>query len=358
MPKHLAHRLAIAATTSMLVLFLAATPIGGQVGQPGSAVEAGPGFAAERAALLDALVAKWGPYVQSTFGADVDMWRERLTLQFAKGDETNLREALRRDSFEGAMATLVGRGDRVSDAEISKASAADGLKSSSFADVLGSLGADLTYTPVTPCRVIDTRSTGAGAIAANSTRSFVSINASNYTSQGGSATNCGTLGVSATAVAVNLTAVLPTGPGYATVFPFGTTQPLAASVNYTTGAVVNNTVIAQIPNPLASFDFTIYTAAQSHYVADIVGYLAPNFATALQCQETANTDVIVAAGGTANAVAPACAVGYTQTSTNCESSTWQMPFVFFQSGTCSAQNNSTGTATLRASRTCCRVPGR
>ena len=87
-----------------------------------------PGLRTE-ALSLDALVAKWAPYVQSAFGADVDMWRERLTLQFAKGDETNLRAALLRDSFEGAMATLVGRGDRVNDAEILKASAVDGLKS-------------------------------------------------------------------------------------------------------------------------------------------------------------------------------------------------------------------------------------
>jgi hypothetical protein len=32
-----------------------------------------------------------------------------------------------------------------------------------------------------------------------------------------------------------------------------------------------------------------------------------------------------------------------------------MPIVFFNGGTCSARNNSTSDATLRASRTCCRV---
>lgn len=117
-------------------------------------------------------------------------------------------------------------------------------------------------------------------------------------------------------------------------------------------------VVAQIPNPLASFDFSIYTFSQSHFVADIVGYFAPNVATALQCLTTSTTETPVAAGATANSVAPACAAGYTQTATNCESSTWQMPFVFFSGGTCSAQNNSASAATLRSSRTCCRVPGR
>jgi hypothetical protein len=224
---------------------------------------------------------------------------------------------------------------------------------------LGALGNDLVFTPVPPCRIIDTRSTAAGAIAANSTRSFVAINSSSYTSQGGSSTNCGTLGLSATAVAINLTAVAPTNAGYATAYPFGTAQPLAASVNYAAGAIVNNALIVQIPNPLSSFDFTLYTFAQSHYVADIVGYFAPPVATALQCVETANTDLpIAASGGTGNAVAPACAAGYTQTATNCETTSWLMPIVYFQSGTCSARNGDTSSQTLRASRTCCRVPGR
>lgn len=77
---------------------------------------------------------------------------------------------------------------------------------------------------------------------------------------------------------------------------------------------------------------------------------------ALQCVDSGQTVDNVSAGATRNTTAPACPVGYTQTATNCESSTWQMPFVYFSDGVCSAQNNSSGTAQLRASRTCCRVP--
>ncbi|MBK7660214.1 MAG: hypothetical protein IPJ28_14245 [Betaproteobacteria bacterium] len=224
----------------------------------------------------------------------------------------------------------------------------------------GDLNQDLVYTAVQPCRIVDTRSTAAGAIATNSSRSFVAINASNFASQGGSATNCGTLGLSATAVAVNFTIVSPLNGGYLTVYPFGTTKPLAATVNYlATDVVRGNFAIVQIPNPLSSFDFTIYAATQTHVVADIVGYFAPPLATALQCVETANTDLVIGPnGGTGNAVAPACAVGYTQTATNCETTSWLMPLVYFQSGTCSARNGDSTNQTLRASRTCCRVPGR
>jgi hypothetical protein len=223
----------------------------------------------------------------------------------------------------------------------------------------GDLNQDLVYTPVQPCRIVDTRNTAAGVIAGGASRSFVAIAATNFTSQGGSATNCGVLNAAATAVAVNFTVVNTLGAAYITVFPFGTSQPLAATMTFGLNDLRSNTAIVQIPNPLSSFDFTVFAAAGTHVVADIVGYFSPPLATALQCVETANTDLAIAGnGGTGNSVAPACATGYTQTATNCETTSWQMPIVYFQSGTCSARNNDTTTQTLRASRTCCRVPGR
>jgi len=312
----------------------------------------------ERQDLGRTLTSKWGLYVQRMYGVQASVWTKRMSSNLAAADINNLRNAVGRDTFEGAMAELGGAGAKLTDERAIDVLAAADAKGPTPKS-LGALNNDLVFTPITPCRIIDTRSTAAGAIAANSTRSFVAINASNFTSQGGSATNCGTLGLNATAVAVNVTAVTPSGAGYATAYPFGTAQPVAASVNYTAGAIVNNALIVQIPNPLSSFDFTVYTFAQSHYVADIVGYFAPPVATALQFVDTANPVVSsIVAGGTANPVAPACAAGYTQTATNCESSSWLVPFVFFHAGTCSARNNDTTPQDIRASRTCCRVPGR
>lgn len=339
----------------------------GAVARPVSSAKAGIGALSpeQRGELARQLVLKWGNYVSRVYDVPVHTWSARMVPNFASADPTNLRNALKRDTFEGAMLELSGSGQRVADADVVDRMARASLDKSmpdgmvaAAGKTLGALSNDLVYTPIQPCRIVDTRSVAAGAIAANGTRNFLAINASNFTSQGGSSTNCGTLGLNATAVAINLTAVAPAIAGYATAYPYGTTRPGTASVNYSAGAIVNNALIVQIPNPLGSFDFTIYTFAQSHYVADIVGYFAPPVATALQCVDTANTIVSVAAGGTQNAVAPACAAGYTQTATNCESQTWQMPFVYFKNGVCSAQNNSSGAAELRASRTCCRVPGR
>lgn len=225
---------------------------------------------------------------------------------------------------------------------------------------LGDLTRDVVFTPITPCRILDTRAVGGGgAIPALGTRNIVAVNSSNFTGQGGSTTDCGTLGLSATAVAVNVTAVTPAAAGWATIYPFGTVKPVASSINYAAGAVVNNALTIQVPNPQSTADFTIFSQAQSHYVADIVGYYAPPLPTALQCVETATTSVsLPTAGSTANAAAPACAAGYTQTATNCETTSWLTPLVFFKNGTCSARNNDSTAQTVRASRTCCRVPGR
>jgi len=326
-----------------------------------AAVSAAKATPAERGQLARQFVTKWGNYVQRVYQVPVGTWSQRMVSNFASADASNFRNALTRDTYEGAMAELTGTGHRLSDeAVISKlASLNTSSAKSATVKTLGALGNDLVYTPVAPCRILDTRNVAAGAIAANSTRNFVAFGVSSFTSQGGSATNCGVNPLAATAVAINLTAVTPATAGYATAYPFGSAQPVAASINYAAGAIVNNALIVQTPNPIASFDFTVYTFAQSHYVADIVGYFAPPVATALQCVDTANTVVAgIAAGGTANANAPACAAGYTQTATNCETSSWLMPIVFSHAGTCSARNNDATPQDLRASRTCCRVPGR
>ena len=60
------------------------------------------------------------------------------------------------------------------------------------AKALGDANADLTYTPVTPCRLVDTRVVG-GPIATNASRDFkvwVNVNSGGFTAQGGEATDC------------------------------------------------------------------------------------------------------------------------------------------------------------------------
>lgn len=313
-----------------------------------------------RGELARQFVTRWGGHVQRVYGVPVGVWAKRMVSNFAQADATNFRNALRRDSFEGAMMELGGQGQRRSDrrAQERLAGAAFARAGEVGTQALGSAQGDLVYTPITPCRIVDTRNTAAGAIPANDSRDFVALNSS-YESQGGSSTDCGTGGTSLVgAVVVNVTVVTPSTAGFATVYPFNTARPTTSSINYTAGAIVNNTVVTRIPNPLTNSDFTIYTFGQAHVVVDIVGYYSAPQATALQCVQSAIGTVDVPAGGTATTFSPVCPAGYTKVSNSCDTTNSSVYLTISAIGGCQARNTGASLQQLNTQSTCCRVPGR
>lgn len=360
---------ALAAAPTLATTKQTGTTPGKPAAQAAQRSEAAPFAPGERQVLTRMFEEKWGHYVARVYDIRRESWIERMASTFASADPANFRGALQRETFEGAMAELTGTGHRVSDDDVIRRLAASPAPAGAGFEVqaLGSLNGDLTYTPLTPCRIVDTRVSG-GAIAANGTRSFKAVNSANFTSQGGSATNCGTLGLAASAVALNITAVTPSNAGFATVYPFGASQPVASSVNYTAGAVVNNSIISAIPNPLQSSDFTVYTFAQSHYVIDIVGYFAPPVATAMECTGT-YAEENVTASSTFDIEIPSCPAGYTLMGAGCRTpgfnqADWAINGLFRTSAGsplgafCSGLNTTAGTITVSGTANCCRVPGR
>lgn len=351
------------AAASCLPAATAATPL--RATPAAAVVETGPATPAERGALIRRFVLKWGGYAERVYGVDVRVWSGRMVSTFARGDADNLREAVRRDTFEGALAALGGVGHRVSDDRIidGLAAAAPGTPARQIPAVdkaLGSVGEDLVYTALPPCRIVDTRNAG-GVIGAGQVRSFKAAGYPSYANQGGSASNCALQNEIPSAVVLNVTAVVPAQAGYATVFPSIGGRPDTASINYAAGAIVNGTIVTKIPSPAASLDFSIYTYAESHYVVDIVGFFAPPRATALACVDTIPATATIGAGATGQVTAQACVAGYTATQLDCESGSWFMPIVFSSlrgGGICGARNNGSTSAVLTAARRCCRVPGR
>lgn len=71
---------------------------------------------------------------------------------------------------------------------------------------------------------------------------------------------------------VEVTMVGPSGPGFATVHPCGTTPPTASAINYTTGVDVANEVFADLS---ADGSLCVYTYEGSHLLIDVVGYVLP-----------------------------------------------------------------------------------
>ncbi len=326
-----------------------------------------PSSAKDRDALARRFTETWGAYVTRVYQVPAEVWAERMAPNLAAADAVNLRRALKRETFEGAMSELAGMGHRWSDSQVIDllAQAAPDESKGGTPSALGSLNRDLVYTPLTPCRIVDTRVAG-GVIPSNSSRSFTAVNSVSFTSQGGSATNCGTLGLSASAVAMNVTVVTPSAAGYATVYPFGASQPFSSSVNYTAGAIVNNAIISAIPNPLQSSDITLFTFAQAHYVIDIVGYFAPPEATQLDCVNTSVSNFDIAANTVNFFNNPACPAGYRATTPYC----WTAASGVYQQGSgynanapgnatfCSWQNTTASSQTVFGGNVCCRIPGR
>jgi hypothetical protein len=139
---------------------------------------------------------------------------------------------------------------------------------------LGDSQTDLVYTPVIPCRIIDTRLAG-GVLPAGTTRHF-RVAGADYSDQGGSATGCGVPYGPTTAAVVNFVAVTPAGQGNLQVTSFGAPMRLASIVNYSPGVTIANGLVVAICDPsvlVCSSDITIKAnVSATGLVADVQGY--------------------------------------------------------------------------------------
>jgi hypothetical protein len=140
-------------------------------------------------------------------------------------------------------------------------------------NVLGDSQADLVYTPVTPCRIIDTRVAG-GALSPGLPRSFKVTGDTTF--QGGA--NCGIPFGPATSAMINFVAVSPVGRGNMQITPFGQAIPLASFINYsnTAGTALANGLAVALCNPSAATctnDVTLQANVSAvDLVADVQGY--------------------------------------------------------------------------------------
>jgi len=140
--------------------------------------------------------------------------------------------------------------------------------------VLGSTTEDFVYTPVNPCRIIDTRNAG-GPIGTDSFRSFYVYGSGvNMLPQGGNASGCPAPRGEPRGVVMNIVAVNSTAPGYLTVWPDNTTRPLASVLNYSptdrTDPISNAFTVKTRYG--AGREISVYVYKQTHVVADVMGY--------------------------------------------------------------------------------------
>jgi hypothetical protein len=304
----------------------------------------------QRAELAYQIVKKWGGHVQEAYAISAKDWSHEMVPLFRASSTEALLRAKKAKTFEAMNKVLLPS---------TKTSA----KASSV-KLLGETTNDLVFVPITPCRIIDTRLAG-GQIAANTVRSFDVTATTDYAFQGGDATNCSGAGSAGSfaAAAINFTVVTPTAAGYITAFPFLGTQPLASTVNYAPGDIVGNYTVVKLDQGASSNELSVYSFAQTHLVADLVGYFINPVLGELDCQETVSSNITVNAGSTGTGSSPACAVGYTIISGGCTMSTFDGRVVssrsFPGSNThfCAFRNESVSSAnTGVAYGRCCKLP--
>ena len=147
-------------------------------------------------------------------------------------------------------------------------------------NVLGASGSDLLFTPVAPCRIVNTVATGTPLAASTSRAFYVNGNAAAvFEAQGGNAGGCG-IPDAATAVAMNFIAVGPAGPGNLRAYPWNATPtlPNASVINYAnvSGLNIANGLaqpVCDAASTTCTFDLIVRAdAAQTHVIIDVVGY--------------------------------------------------------------------------------------
>lgn len=159
---------------------------------------------------------------------------------------------------------------------VGMASASGAVAQDAPLPTLGETGQNLVYTPVTPCRIVDTRVAG-GLLTPGFPRSFFVTGTAGFETQGGHAGGCG-VPASATAAMINLVSVDAAGPGNLRAFPFGQSQPLASVINYAaiTGlALANGVAVPTCDHSSAActFDLTVQAnGSATHLVADVLGF--------------------------------------------------------------------------------------
>src|SRR5215471_5157078 len=169
-------------------------------------------------------------------------------------------------------ASLAGTLDGLRDV-VAKALIAPGEALPSLArnKALGDSSDDLVYTPVVPCRILDTRNTS-GPLLAGVTRTFIGYNATSFVVQGGVASNCGVPN-GAAALSLNIAAVQPVDAGFIRLWPDNAPMPFASVLNYASGAFATATGTIVPVNGGNNNQFDAWSPAQVDFVADVVGYL-------------------------------------------------------------------------------------
>ncbi|MGA3211181.1 MAG: Ig-like domain repeat protein [Terriglobales bacterium] len=141
-----------------------------------------------------------------------------------------------------------------------------------FPQLVNPIPTPVQYVPVTPCRVVDTRTAdgpfGGPALAAGVSRSFTIPSGP-----------CAGIPATATAYSLNVTVVPPAPLGYLTIWPAGEGQPTVSTLNSLDGRIKANAAI--VPSGTGGA-VTVYANNNTNVVLDINGYFQSSSGSTLE----------------------------------------------------------------------------
>ncbi|RPJ83675.1 MAG: hypothetical protein EHM13_06870, partial [Acidobacteria bacterium] len=179
---------------------------------------------------------------------------------------------------------------------------------------LGAANDSLVLTPIAPCRVVDTRGTGArtGWMEVGINRTFDLSAAGLAKGQGGATTCPGLPATSRAAWAVNVTVTGYSTSGHLTAWPFGGTMPNSSIINFS-AAMMPSVANGQNLTGCAGCtdDIVVQAAARTHMIIDVVGYYDRAVASASAVTNLWGTQVQVAAGSQDFVYGGTCPLGTT-----------------------------------------------
>ena len=316
---------------------------------------------AKRAAITNDLVAKWQSAADNRPGGGGPKWAKNLTQVIATADAENVLRATTATSLELLHAILNGY------IPTTDARPANSIGNATVTpQVFGSTIADTVYTPLPKgrCRVADSRVINS-PMPAGGSRGLWLEQKDSYADQGGNGTYangdgsvaCG-LPTNATAYALSVTVLSPAATGVFKVFYTGSPSQTGNSILFNAGdsGATGDLIVRSCQS--CTFEISVASGTQVHYVVDVIGYFIPPQATALSCYQAASAAVSVAGNSTGEVYAPACQSGYTRVSTGCASNWSGVNFSSVVGGYCRGKNPAAGAVNFFAYGVCCRVPGR
>ena len=305
-----------------------------------------------RTTVIDGIVATWGAQL------------EQSAVGLTSAELRTMLQGLRADKLLAASlaGTLSGLRDVLSNALSGPVGETSHLAQTK---ALGDTSNNLVYTPVAPCRLVETRPSpnpypavykGDGPFAVDEIRTYVI--------QSGNGVCVSQLpgGLHPSAVQLQVFGI-PTGgaSGDLEVQPEGAPFGGTATVTFSNSALITSAGTTSGVN-LANNEIAVQaTFAPANVAIDLVGYFAAPVATALQCAQVASSSTAIAVSSDTLVALPACAAGYTRTGLNCSgpANTPSGYLVETNSSGCLYRNLSSVAAyNAIATSICCRIPGR